>query len=72
MIEKPRVPARVRIARLLIRTAVILAVCGIIILIPDSAIGDVMPYKNSICTVIMIGALGKLIYDSLFYDRMPM
>jgi hypothetical protein len=58
-----------RIGRFFVRLATILIVAGLLLFLPDSQNGDILRYKNAMVVLVAIVAIGKILYDTFFYDR---
>jgi len=60
---------RRRLTDLLVRFTVYCLVAGILWGVPEPPSESILRYKNSCVAFLFIVALGKLLYDTLFYDR---
>ncbi len=55
--------------RFLRRVATLCVVTGVLLAIPDSDTGDILRYKNALVAFAFVISLGKLLYDTFFFDR---
>jgi hypothetical protein len=55
--------------RLLKRISGASVIAGVLLAIPDYDSGAVLRYKNAIIAFAFVVSLGKILYDTLFYDR---
>lgn len=62
-------PSRQHLGQFFVRLAVILLVAGLLLILPDSPNGDVLRYKNAVVVLAAIVVVGKLLYDTFFYER---
>ena len=60
---------RERVIRFLMRLSTISIVTGVLLALPDLETDGILRYKNATVVFACIIALGKLLYDTLFYDR---
>ena len=58
-----------RIGRFLIRLSTICVVAGVLLALPDLETDSILRYKNAAVAFAFIIALGKILYDTFFYDR---
>lgn len=60
---------------LLLRVVVVVVVSGLLIAIPENWLAEadsIVRYKNAIVVLCGIVVAGKFLYDTLFYERLPM
>ncbi len=62
-------PWRERLARLFWRVGTILLMSAGAIALPDLQTDGVLKYKNAVVAFVTVVALGKTLYDTLFYER---
>lgn len=62
-------PFKKRMGLLLVRFAVVFVAAGLLLSLPDSDAGDVLRYKNAVVVFFAIVAMGKILYDTFFYER---
>ena len=62
-------PFRQQLGHFFVRLAAILLVTGLLLALPDSPTGDILRYKNAVVVFVAIVAVGKLLYDTFFYER---
>lgn len=60
---------RQRIARFCIRLAWLLITAGVLLALPEPPSDDILHFKNALIALGFVIALGKLLFDTLFYDR---
>ncbi len=51
------------------RLASLCVVAGVLVAIPDADSGDILHYKNALVAFAFVISLGKLLYDTFFFDR---
>ena len=60
---------RKQLIRFVRRIGTLSVVTGVLIAIPDPGAGDVLHYKNAVVAFAFVVSLGKLLYDTFFFDR---
>jgi uncharacterized membrane protein len=60
---------RKQLIRFVRRIGTLSVVTGVLIAIPDPGTGDVLHYKNAVVAFAFVVSLGKLLYDTFFFDR---
>ncbi|HLK58890.1 MAG TPA: hypothetical protein VKU00_20115 [Chthonomonadaceae bacterium] len=58
-----------RIGRLVMRLSALIIVAGVLMSLPDYDPDSILRYKNAAVAFAFVIILGKLLYDTLFYDR---
>jgi hypothetical protein len=62
-------PLRKRLGRFCLRLSTLSIVAGVLLSIPDYDTESVLRYKNAVVAFVFVVSLGKLLYDTFFYDR---
>lgn len=62
-------PWRKQLGNFLVRLSVIFIVTGALLFLPAPLDGDVLHYKNALVALVSVISIGKLLLDTLFYDR---
>jgi len=60
---------------LVVRVLVVTLVAALLIALPDTWLPDtdsIVRYKNAIVVLVSVVTSGKFLYDTLFYERLPM
>ena len=60
---------RKQLIRFVRRIGTLSVVTGVLIAIPDPGAGDMLHYKNAVVAFAFVVSLGKLLYDTFFFDR---
>lgn len=60
---------RKQLQRFLRRLSTLCVVCGVLVAIPDTGSDDILRYKNAIVAFAFVVSLGKLLYDTFFFDH---
>jgi hypothetical protein len=60
---------RMRVQRFAGRLAGLSLIAGVLLALPDSEMDGPLRYKNAAIALIFVLTLGKLLYDTFFYDR---
>ena len=60
---------RKQLRRFVQRLGTISVIAGVLFAIPDSGEGEILQYKNAIVAFALVVSLGKLLYDTFFFDR---
>lgn len=61
---------RKQLGRFVQRLSTLCVVSGVLIAIPDPAgTGEILHYKNAVVAFAFVVLLGKLLYDTFFFDR---
>jgi hypothetical protein len=63
------VTLRKQLGRFVKRLGTLSVVTGVLIAIPDPGIGEILHYKNAVVAFAFVVSLGKLLYDTFFFDR---
>lgn len=60
---------RKQLIRFVRRLGTMSLVTGVLIAIPDPGTGEILHYKNAVVAFAFVVSLGKLLYDTFFFDR---
>ena len=60
---------RKQLGRFVQRLGTLCVVTGVLIAIPDPGAGEILRYKNAVVAFAFVVSLGKLLYDTFFFDR---
>lgn len=60
---------RKQLGRFVQRLGTLSVITGVLIAIPDPGPGEVLHYKNAVAAFAFVVSLGKLLYDTFFFDR---
>ena len=60
---------RKQLGRFVQRLSTLCVVSGVLIAIPDPGTGEILHYKNAVVAFAFVVLLGKLLYDTFFFDR---
>ena len=60
---------RKQLGRFVQRLGTMSVITGVLIAIPDSGAGEILRYKNAVVAFAFVVSLGKLLYDTFFFDR---
>ena len=60
---------RQKIGRFVMRLSAISMVSGVLLALPDFDTDSILRYKNAAVAFAFVIALGKLLFDTFFYDR---
>ncbi len=60
---------RQRLGVFCVRLAVIMIGAGVLMAVPEPQTDDVLRYKNAVVVLVSVILAGKLLFDTLFYDR---
>jgi len=60
---------RKQFARFVQRLGKLSVVAGVLFAIPDPTAGEVLHYKNAVVAFAFVVSLGKLLFDTFFFDR---
>ena len=62
---------RLRLQRFAIRLAGLSLIAGAVLALPDIETDGPLRYKNAATALVFVISLGKLLYDTFFFDRYP-
>lgn len=60
---------RKQLARFMQRLGTICVTAGVLFAIPDPGAGEILRYKNAVVAFAFVVSLGKLLYDTYFFDH---
>ena len=60
---------RRQLVRFVQRLGTISVIAGVLFAIPDPGAGEILHYKNAVVAFAFVVSLGKLLYDTIFFDR---
>lgn len=60
-----------RLARLFVRLAAVCLGAALLMALPDSPADDVMRYKNAVVAFVAVVLMGKILFDTFFFERFP-
>lgn len=60
---------RKQLQRFLRRLSTLCVICGVLAAIPDPGTGDILQYKNAVVAFAFVVSVGKLLFDTFFFDH---
>jgi hypothetical protein len=60
---------RKQLRRFVQRLGTMSLIAGVLFAIPDTSSDEILRYKNAVVAFTLVVSLGKLLYDTFFFDR---
>ena len=60
-----------RLGLLFVRLAVVCLGAALLMALPESPADDVLRYKNAVVAFVSVILMGKMLFDTFFYERFP-
>ena len=62
---------RLRLQRFAVRLIGLSVISGVLLVLPDIETDGLLRYKNATTALVFVITLGKLLYDTFFFERYP-